>query len=301
MENLRPKTFNSILGQHKVKQALSIAIDSAKMRRDALGHTLIDASAGQGKTTISLAIANELGVSVKTVLGSNIKTFRDIIPTLNNIKQNEVLFIDEIHRINKRIAESLYTVLEDFRMDLPFKTDSGEMEIINIDLPRFTIIGATTEIGKLVKPFIDRFKLKFTLEQYTNETIQELLKTNANKLKVNLSLNALQALANASRITPRIANALLEWIRDYSLSLKLNIVSETDIFNALQMRGIDKDGSTENDRRYLDFLKNQKHPIGINTISSSLNLDIETIENIIEPWLLSSKKIIKTSKGRILV
>ncbi len=301
MENLRPKTFNSILGQHKVKQALSIAIDSAKMRRDALGHTLIDASAGQGKTTISLAIANELGVSVKTVLGSNIKTFRDIIPTLNNIKQNEVLFIDEIHRINKRIAESLYTVLEDFRMDLPFKTDSGEMEIINIDLPRFTIIGATTEIGKLVKPFIDRFKLKFTLEQYTNETIQELLKTNANKLKVNLSLNALQALANASRVTPRIANALLEWIRDYSLSLKLNIVSETDIFNALQMRGIDKDGSTENDRRYLDFLKNQKHPIGINTISSSLNLDIETIENIIEPWLLSSKKIIKTSKGRILV
>lgn len=301
MENLRPKTFNSILGQGKVKQALSIAIDSAKTRRDALGHTLIDASAGQGKTTISLAIANELGVGVKTVLGSNIKTFRDIIPTLNNIKQNEVLFIDEVHRINKRIAESLYTVLEDFRMDLPFKTDSGEMEIINIDLPRFTIIGATTEIGKLVKPFIDRFKLKFTLEQYSDEIIQDLIKTNADKLKVNLTREAIVALSKASRITPRIANALLEWIRDYALSLKISIVSDQNIVDALQMRGIDKDGSTENDRRYLEFLKNQKHPIGINTISSSLNLDIETIENIIEPWLLSSKKIIKTSKGRILV
>lgn len=300
MDRLRPNKFSDIVGQHKVKNALAISINSAKLRNDSLGHILIDANAGQGKTTISLAIANELGVGVKTVLGSNIKTFRDIIPTLNNIKQNEVLFIDEVHRINKRIAESLYTVLEDFRMDLPFKTDSGEMEILNIDLPRFTIIGATTEIGKLVKPFIDRFKLKFTLEEYDVQTIKNILIINSNKLKINLTDSAFDILANASRKTPRIANALLEWVRDYSISFNLPFIANDDIINALSMRGIEQDGSTENDRKYLSFLKQQNYPVGINTICSAINIDNETVENIIEPWLLSCGKIIKTSKGRLL-
>lgn len=296
---IRPKYFNDIIGQEKVKEALSIAIKSAQARGDALGHVLIDAPPGLGKTTFSMAISNEIGAKTKQILGGNIKTFKDILPVIANIKKNEVLFIDEIHRLSKRTTESLYTVLEDFRIDIPSENEKGEKEILSIDLPKFTVIGATTEVGKLPQPFRDRFKLKFSLELYDPISIAKIIKHNCNELSISMTDEAIIRLARASRGTPRIANALLEWVRDYSIAKSLENVTVDDLKASLTMRGIGMDGSTENDRRYMSFLKKIGKPVGISTLESALNIDRETIESVIEPFLLRLNLICKSSKGRI--
>ncbi|NVM37500.1 MAG: Holliday junction branch migration DNA helicase RuvB [Candidatus Lokiarchaeota archaeon] len=295
----RPKYFDDIIGQEKVKEALLIAIKSAKARKDAMGHTLIDAPPGLGKTTFSIAIGNELGVKIKQVLGGNIKSFKDILPTITNMKENEVLFIDEIHRLSKKTTESLYTVLEDFRIDLPSENEKGEKEILSIDLPKFTVIGATTEVGKLPQPFRDRFKLKFSLELYDIISIAKIIKYNCNNLPISMTDEAIIRLAKASRGTPRIANALLEWVRDYSIAKCLSSVTADDLKASLEMRGIGMDGSTENDRRYVRLLKKVGKPVGISTLESALNIDRETIESVIEPFLLRLNIICKSSKGRM--
>ncbi|NVM35912.1 MAG: Holliday junction branch migration DNA helicase RuvB [Candidatus Lokiarchaeota archaeon] len=295
----RPKYFNDIIGQDKVKEALSIAIKSAKTRRDALGHVLIDAPPGLGKTTFSVAIGNELGVKTKQILGGNIKTFKDILPVVTNIKENEVLFIDEVHRLSKKTTESLYTILEDFRFDIPSENEKGEKEILSIDLPKFTLIGATTEAGKLPQPFRDRFKLKFSLSLYDYISIAKIIKSNSKNMSIAMDDESIISLAKASRGTPRIANALLEWVRDYGIAKDLKWITQNDLRQSLSMRGIGMDGSTENDRRYLKFLKKVDKPVGISTISSALNIDQETIESVIEPFLLRLNLICKSSKGRI--
>ncbi len=295
----RPKYFSEILGQDKAKEALGISIASAKSRGDALGHVLIDAPAGLGKTTFSMAIGNELGVKIKQVLGGNIKSFKDILPTITNMKENEVLFIDEIHRLNKSTTESLYTVLEDFRVDIPSENEKGDKEIIHIDLPKFTVIGATTEVGKLPQPFRDRFKLKFSLELYDAVSLAKIIKYNCDKLSMSMEDRAVLRLAKASRGTPRIANALLEWVRDYSIAKGLQSVTESDLKAALTMRGIGMDGSTENDRKYVSFLRKIGKPVGLSTLESALNIDRETIESVIEPFLLRLNVICKSSKGRV--
>lgn len=297
--SFRPKCFSEILGQDKAKEALSISITSAKTRNAALGHVLIDAPAGLGKTTFSMAIGNELGVKIKQVLGGNIKSFKDILPTITNMKENEVLFIDEIHRLSKNTTESLYTVLEDFRIDIPSENEKGEKEILSIDLPKFTVIGATTEVGKLPQPFRDRFKLKFSLESYDAISIAKIIKNNCNRLSIPMSDEAIIRLARASRGTPRIANALLEWVRDYSVAKGLESITADDLKASLTMRGIGMDGSTENDRKYMSFLKKMGKPVGISTLESALNIDRETIESVIEPFLLRLNVICKSSKGRI--
>jgi len=296
---LRPKYFDDIIGQEKVKEALSIAIKSAQARKDALGHVLIDAPPGLGKTTFSMAIGNELGVKTKQILGGNIKTFKDVLPVIANIEKNEVLFIDEIHRLSKKTTESLYTILEDFRFDIPSENEKGDKEIISIDLPKFTLIGATTEVGKLPQPFRDRFKLKFSLSLYDYISIAKIIKTNCKNMSIPISDESIISLAKASRGTPRIANALLEWVRDYGIAKDLEWITQSDLRDSLSMRGIGMDGSTENDRRYLKFLKKVNKPVGISTISSALNIDQETIESVIEPFLLRLNLICKSSKGRI--
>jgi len=299
MTSLRPQKFSEILGQDKVKETLLIAINSAKIRQAPLAHTLIDANAGCGKTTFCYAIGNELDVPVKTLLGPNIRSLKHLVPTLLEMKDNEVLFIDEIHRMNIKIYESLYTVLEDFRIDLPVENAEGKFDNVSFDLVKFTMLGATTEAGALPVPFRDRFKLKFTLTLYSADILAKLIEMNCDKLEVPLSQDAVTALAEASRGTPRIANGLLEWVRDYRISKGLKVVSRDDLRASLTMRDIGEDGSTQNDRRYLKFLKKQKSPIGVGTIASSLNMNIDTIETVVEPWLLSRGKIIKTSRGRI--
>ena len=300
MNELRPSRFNSLIGQKRLLESLMISVQSANNRNTALNHTLFSGPPGLGKTTLANALANELGVDIQTANGANLRSIKSIVPYIMRVKERSVLFIDEIHRMTKLAEEFLYPIMEDFKLDMAVEGETPDGgSVISIPIPKFTIVGATTEPGALSAPFRDRFKLKFTLELYDVPTLTELVGNNCNKLRVPLTDPAKTMLAKASRGTPRIANGLLEWIRDYRIAKSLSIVSEDDLEASLSMRGIGLDGSTENDRRYLDFLKKQKGPVGVSTISSSLNIDRETIEEVVEPFLLQQGKISKTTKGRI--
>ena len=296
--NTRPKLFKDMLGQKSNIETLKISVVSARKRNDALGHVLLDGPPGTGKTTIAQILANEMSVNMRTILGSNISSFKDILPSLCKLKKGEILFIDEIHTVNKKIAESLYTVLEDFRIDIPNKKED---DIQTIDLPRFTMIGATTESGLMPEPLRDRFKLKIFLEPYSVSEISRIVNSTAQKIKLSVSEKGIVRLAMASRGTPRIANALVEWARDYGIAKELQTLSESDIEASMAIRGIGPDGSTENDRRYYNFLKKQENPVGIDTICASIGVDKDTVTNVIEPYLLRKKLIQKTPKGRKIV
>ena len=213
------------------------------------------------------------------------------------MKERQVLFIDEIHRMTKITEEFLYPVMEDFKLNVLM----GKDNILSMELPKFTIMGATTEIGSLSPPLRDRFKLNFTLELYSDQNLSLLISENSKRLGVNIDKEVIISIARASRGTPRIANSLLEWVRDYAISKNLRIVNIEHLHSALSIRKIGLDGSTENDRKYMDFLEKQKTPIGINTIASSLNIETETIKDVIEPFLLRSGLIMISSRGRSAV
>jgi Holliday junction DNA helicase RuvB len=210
------------------------------------------------------------------------------------MKEREVLFIDEIHRMTKITEEFMYPVMEDFKLNVVM----GKDNIVSMDLPKFTIIGATTEIGSLSAPLRDRFKLNFTLELYDTESLRLLISQNSHRLKIDLEDSVVTSLAMASRGTPRIANSLLEWVRDYAISKNLRIVSMEHLRSALSIRKIGMDGSTENDRKYLKFLEKQSSPIGLNTIASSISVESETIRDVIEPFLLRKGLIMIGPRGR---
>lgn len=298
--SLRPNTFDNIVGQESAMEVLKIACNSAKLRSDCVGHTLLYGPAGTGKTTIAKAIANHMGSDTKMVLASNVNNVKDILSTILNIQEGDVLFIDEIHRLNKRLSECIYTVLEDFRIDVPVAKNKEESEIISFDLPKFTVVGATTDAGNISKPLLDRFKIKLKLNLYSAGDLANIIEVNSKKLKMSMDSPAILGLAKASRGTPRIANSLLEWIRDYSVSKGESNINRTVVTSALNLQGIDEDGTTDQDRIYLSFLKKMKgQPVGVNTISSATNLDKATIENIIEPFLLQKQLIARTTRGRI--
>jgi Holliday junction DNA helicase RuvB len=281
-------------------EVLKIACNSAKLRSDCVGHTLLYGPAGTGKTTIAKAIANHMGSDTKMVLASNVNNVKDILSTILNIQEGDVLFIDEIHRLNKRLSECIYTVLEDFRIDVPVAKNKEESEIISFELPKFTVVGATTDAGNISKPLLDRFKIKLKLNLYSAGDLANIIQFNSKKLKMSMDSPAILGLAKASRGTPRIANSLLEWIRDYSVSKGESNINRTVVTSALNLQGIDEDGTTDQDRIYLSFLKKMKgQPVGVNTISSATNLDKATIENIIEPFLLQKQLIARTTRGRI--
>lgn len=301
MNILRPKRFNNILGQVDLINSLSISVLSANKRNDALSHTLIYGQAGLGKTTIAEALANELGVKIQVANGANLRSIKNLIPYIMRAGERSILFIDEIHRMTTLVEEFLYPIMEDFKLDMSVSSGkSDEGKVISMPLPRFTIVGATTEAGSLPAPLRDRFKLKFNLKLYSNEVVQSIIESNAKKLQINITEQASKTLSGACRGTPRIANGLLEWIRDYAVAKGLHRVNHKDVAACLQMRQIGLDGSTEEDRKYLNFLKKQNKPVGISTISASTGIDRDTIENMVEPFLLYNQKILKTSKGRVV-
>lgn len=297
--SFRPTKFSELTGQQELIQALSISVASAKIRQDALGHVLFAGPPGLGKTTLSTALANELGVDIQIANGATFRSPATIVPYLLELQPNGILFIDEIHRMSKAAEEFLYPVMEDFKLNITAGKSHND-KVVPVPIPKFTMVGATTEIGSLSAPFRDRFKLKFTLELYDVETLSELAKSNADKLKLNIEQDALVAIAGASRGTPRIANALLEWVRDFALANKIARVCITSVSQALGLRKIGMDGSTEDDRKYIKILEQQNKPVGLKTLSSLLNIDMDTIENVIEPFLLRQNLIQRTSKGRII-
>ena len=300
MNPLRPTRLDDLLGQKSLIEALEINILSAKSRGTCIDHSLLYGPPGTGKTTVANAVANEMGSSLQVANGANLRTIKTLIPYVMRIEENSVLFIDEIHRMTSLVEEFLYPIMEDFKLDMATESKEFNGETLSMEIPRFTLLGATTEYGSLSKPLIDRFKHKHTLSLYNTEDILSILRVNAERINVPMSECAMRVVAETSRGTPRIANAGLEWVRDYHIAKGIPRLSGDDVEAAMAIKGIDKSGMTQMDREYLKVLKKYGKPMGIETIVSISGFDRNTIEGIIEPWLLQSGKIIKTSKGRVI-
>ena len=300
MNPLRPTRLDDLLGQKSLIEALEINILSAKSRGTCIDHSLLYGPPGTGKTTVANAVANEMGSSLQVANGANLRTIKTLIPYVMRIEENSVLFIDEIHRMTSLVEEFLYPIMEDFKLDMATESKEFNGETLSMEIPRFTLLGAATEYGSLSKPLIDRFKHKHTLSLYNTEDILSILRVNAERINVPMSECAMRVVAETSRGTPRIANAGLEWVRDYHIAKGIPRLSGDDVEAAMAIKGIDKSGMTQMDREYLKVLKKYGKPMGIETIVSISGFDRNTIEGIIEPWLLQSGKIIKTSKGRVI-
>ena len=296
MNMLRPTKFDDILGQASVLEALQISVDSAKTRNTCLGHMLFYGPAGTGKTTLANAISNEMGCSLQTANGANLRSIKSAVAYLMKIEKDSILFIDEIHRMTPIVEEFLYPVMEDFKIDMAV----NEEKTISVPIPSFTLVGATTEIGLLAKPFIDRFKNKHTLKLYSDKDLRAIVEVNIGKLEISLSDDAMNLVAKISKGTPRIVNSTLEWLRDYKIAKHLGQLSIDDVKEAMKIRGVDASGLTDVDRQYLRALNKSDAPLGVDTISATTGIDKATIEDIIEPWLLRNDIIMKTPRGRIL-
>lgn len=292
MSNLkRPTCFDEIIGQADVVSRLKISTGGCKKNGGLLPHVLIDGPPGLGKTTIAGAIASEMEVNLYTANAANLRSIKNIIPYLLRMTYRSVFFIDEIHRLPKLVEEFLYPVMEDFKINIVLEKEPEE-----IDIPPFTLVGATTSGGSLSQPFYDRFQIKEHLSFYGDNDLAKLAKLNAEKLGIVISDDDLLAIAKRSKGTPRILNARLQWYQNYISCHSQASVEE--IFNA---QGINEYGLDIYDRMYLDILKkNTGNPLGLKSISSLTGIAVETIENSIEPYLVRKGFIRRTSKGRVI-
>lgn len=289
---IRPVCFDDIVGQEDAVERLQIMVAGCKDGASVMPHVLIDGPPGLGKTTMAGAIANALGVNLYTANAANIRSVKNILPYLMNIDPRSVLFLDEIHRLPIAVEEFLYPVMEDFRLDL-----TVENKIESIDLPMFTMIGATTSGGSLSQPFYDRFTIKEHLVFYSPDELAKLAKSNSEKMGLNIDDEELVEIAKRSKGTPRILNARLKWYKSY-VAYSGKKVSVDEIFNK---QGIDSLGMDNNDRLYIEVLKkNRGNPMGLKSISSLTGISMETIENSIEPFMMRMGYAMRTQKGRII-
>ena len=298
--NLRPSKFAEMVGQRDVIERLQVAIEAARQRKDVLGHILFDGPPGLGKTTFAHCIPAELGVPVDFLSGPSLKAPKDLVPSLTNLRPNQVLFIDEIHRVPKSVEEYMYTAMEDFRIDM-ILGEGINARTHNFKLRPFTMIGATTRAGMLTGPLRDRFQIREHLDFYTLEDLEEIVRRNAQKLKVEITDDAAAEVALRSRSTPRIANNRLRWVRDYAQSRAQGIITLDVARDALQMAEIDGLGLDRQDRRYLDTLIRVclGGPTGIGTIAATMNTVVDTLADEVEPFLLRSELILRTPRGRV--
>lgn len=297
---LRPTRFRDMVGQREVIDRLQIAIDAAGKRKEVLGHVLFDGPPGLGKTTFACCIPAEMGVTVEVLSGPSLKAPKDLVPSLTNLQANQVLFIDEIHRIPKSVEEYLYTAMEDFRIDL-ILGEGINARTHNFKLKPFTLIGATTRSGMLTGPLRDRFQIREHLEFYDVNELTEIITRNAKKLKIPIEPTAAEEIASRSRSTPRIANNRLRWVRDFAQSRASGEITLTVAQEALEMAEIDLLGLDRQDRRYLDTLIRvcAGGPTGIGTIAATMNASTDTLEDEIEPFLLRCELILRTPRGRM--
>jgi holliday junction DNA helicase ruvB len=299
-KNIRPEYLDEYVGQDKIKSNLKVFIEAAKMRDEPLDHVLLYGPPGLGKTTLAHIIANELGSNLKTATGPAIEKSGDLAAILSNLEPGDVLFIDEIHRIPSFVEEILYSAMEDFTINVVIGTE-GKSRSIKIDLPPFTLVGATTRAGDLSSPLRDRFGIVNKLEFYTNDELASIVKRTSKVMNMNITNDAAIELAKRSRKTPRIANRLFKRVRDFALVEGDGIIDLNITLNALDRLNVDQYGLDNIDIEYLQALINKFNggPVGVETISTAIGEEISTIEDVVEPFLLQEGFIKRTRSGRV--
>lgn len=298
---LRPKTFQEYVGQDKIKENIRVIVGAAKKRNEPMEHVLLHGPSGLGKTTLAYLIAKELGANIRVTSGTALEKAGDVGSILSSLSDGDVLFIDEVHRLNKIIEEVIYPAMENFKLDIVIGKGNSA-KTLQIDLPRFTLIAATTKISLLSAPFRSRFGINFRLDFYKNTDIEKIITRSAELLGVELEKDAIKIIASSSRFTPRVANRLLKRVRDYAQIKEIPIINVTLAKESLKMLEIDDKGLEDTDRKILLTIADKfgGGPVGLKSIAAAISEEEATIEDVYEPYLMQIGLLARTSKGRII-
>ena len=300
-QSIRPSSLSEYVGQTDIKENLKVFIKACKMRDEVLDHVLLYGPPGLGKTTLAHIIAHEMGTNIKTASGPSIEKSGDLAAILSQLEPGDVLFIDEIHRIPRYIEEILYPAMEDFVLDIVIANGDGTSRNLRIDLPPFTLVGATTRAGDISAPLRDRFGITSKLNYYTDEELYQIICRTSKVLGMPIEDEAAKELAKRSRKTPRIANRLFKRVRDYALVFEQDEIDEDITRTSLKRLKVDEDGLDQVDIQYLDALitKFNGGPVGAQTVATSIGEEVTTIEDVVEPYLLQEGFVKRTPRGRV--